>query len=171
MNSVLNLGKLIAVCGVITGRKKLQKIVHLLQVAGFKSDFPHDFGYLHFGPYSHGVKHDLDLLTSEKLVQEQPTDAGGHPTFRYSPTPELTGGLDAIGIAASPAWEDEARRLNKQTPQRLEAASTIAFLRERGFKGEQLRTRFRELKPFLDHDFEAAALLLPEAGGAESTGS
>lgn len=169
MNSVLNLGKLIVVCGAITGRKKLQKIVHLLQVAGFKSDFPHDFGYLHFGPYSHGVKHDLDLLTSEKLVEEQPTDVGGHGTFRYSPAPELTGGLDAIGIAAHPAWEDEARRLNKQTPQRLEAASTIAFLRERGFESELLRCRFRELKPLLDSDFENAMLLLRETIGAEGT--
>src|SRR5262245_58706316 len=102
MNTTLNLAKLIAVCDGITGRKKLQKIVHLLQFAGFREQFPYAFGYLHFGPYSHGVKQDLDLLTREALVQEEPSIAGEHKTFRYAPAATLAAGLESVGLQSAP---------------------------------------------------------------------
>lgn len=162
MSAVLSLAKLITVCGDITGRKKLQKVVHLLQIGGFRSQFPYEFGYLHYGPYSHGVKHDLDILTQEKLVREEESYAGEHKTFRYSPAQTLADDLNAVGVPASPDWEELANRLNAMTPQRLEAASTVAFLRERGFKGETLQTRFRELKPSLVREFVTAVKIVGE---------
>lgn len=166
MTITLNLANLISVCGEITGRKKIQKIVHLLQVAKFRDQFPYAFGYLHFGPYSHGVKSDLDLLTRESLVKEVSASAGEHATFRYEPSPSLAEDLKSVGIEPSPEWSSLARRLNAMTPQRLEAASTVAFLRERGFDGEALRSRFKELKPFLDHDFDEALKILESLSDA-----
>ena len=75
MNSIINLARLISVCGEVKGRKKLQKIVHLLQAAGHHEDFGYEFGYLHYGPYAHGVKHDLESLKVQDLVREDETIA------------------------------------------------------------------------------------------------
>jgi hypothetical protein len=169
MNTALNLAKLIAVCGEVAGRKKMQKIVHLLQEAGFEEDFPYSFGYLHYGPYSHGVKYDLDLLRSEDLVIEETVYSGEHESFRYMPVADLDVGLRSAGISAKPAWSGLARELNAMSPSRLEAASTVAFLHSRGFTGESLRTRFRELKPFLDHDFEGAMKVFLSTKGCSSS--
>jgi uncharacterized protein len=170
MNAPLNLAKLIAVCNGITGRKKLQKIVHLLQIGGFRKDFPYSFGYLHFGPFSGGVRTDLDVLQREELIAEKPTAAGDHATFRYVPTEKLDHGFESVGMASAPSWTALAQHLNAHTPQRLEAASTIAFLAERGFAGENLRSRFVELKPLLRHDFdEAESLYQQTARGSKTT--
>ncbi len=162
MSSTLHLARLITECDGIVGRKKLQKIVHLLQVAGYRSQFSYDFGYLHYGPYSHGVKQDLDLLTREELVREEPDSAGEHTTFRYVPDSGLSKALDSVGIESSPAWGSMAKRLNGMSPQQLESASTIAYLRERGFESNLLYARFLELKPSLDHFYNNASNLVNE---------
>lgn len=149
MNSLIHLARLISVCREVTGRKKLQKIVHLLQAAGHHEDFGYEFGYLHYGPYAHGVKHDLESLNEEGLVIEEPTSVGEHQSYMYKASNELGSGLASIGLGDDPSWAGLARDLNKLTPQRLEAASTIVFLRERGFSSERLKRRFDELKPSL----------------------
>ena len=159
MITALNLASLIHACSTIKGRKKIQKIVHLLQVAGYHDDFPYEFGYLHYGPYSHAVKHDLDVLIAEQLVQESSTFAGEHATFEYQPAQELGTALKKIGLH-DPAWKPLARRLSEFTPQRLEAASTIAYLREKGYSEDDLRSRFQELKPGLMSEFQSAITLL-----------
>lgn len=149
MNQTLSLAQLIVVCEDITGRKKLQKIVHLLQVSGYYDEFSYAFSYLHYGPYSPAVKNDLDILKESQLIEECETSAGEHPTFRYSATTSLAKGLVSVGLSQTPPWAERARQLNSYPPQLLEAASTIAFLQERGFGEDRLRTRFGELKPSL----------------------
>jgi len=165
MTTTLNLARLITECDGIVGRKKLQKIVHLLQVAGHGAQFPYEFGYLHFGPYSHGVKYDLDVLCRENLVQQVPISVGEHTTFQYTPAQDLSASLDSVGIIQNPSWGDLARRLNQRTPQQLEAASTVSYLLERGFKGDLLRSRFNELKPALSGLFNEAVKLTEELLG------
>ncbi len=154
MNAILNLAKLIAVCNGVDGRKKVQKIVHLLQHAGYRKEFPYEFGYLHFGPYSHAVKHDLDLLTQEKAVHEEQLNVGGHTAYRYRVDPGIVDGLRRV--VPDSGWNQHAERLNTYSPQLLEAASTIAFLREHGIGDDQLQSRFKDLKPSLTTNYDKA---------------
>ena len=148
MNSTLNIAKLVGVCGRIEGRKKLQKIVHILQSRGHQSDFPHQFGYLHYGPYSHEVKADIDALVGPEaaLVQEEPvTSSLGFTSFVYTTTAALS---KALGNQA-PKWGDLANQLNQSTSQELEAISTILFLKDAGTRDGDIESRFSQLKPGL----------------------
>lgn len=156
MNTTMNIARLLVVCKKIEGRKKLQKIVHILQSCGHGGDFPHQFGYLHYGPYSHDVKADIDRLVQDSngLVDETPGVAGvSFPTFVYSPKPEL----EAAFSSSEPAlWASLALVLNKKSPQDLEAISTIIFLRRSGVAESSLKERFYQLKPMLIEQFIAA---------------
>src|SRR5262245_16788301 len=69
MQGMLQLLRLIDSLGKVEGRKKLQKIVHILKARGH--DFPQHFGYLHYGPFSSEVAAEMDSLVSGKLVKEQ----------------------------------------------------------------------------------------------------
>jgi hypothetical protein len=124
---------------------------------GYSRDFPHHFGYLHYGPYSHEVKADLDRLVdpSRQLVTEEQSVAGvGFQTFVYRPKPELKA---AFQTHDSP-WAQLAQELNKRTPQELEAISTILFLRRCGVAESSLEERFHQLKPMLIGHFCPARL-------------
>lgn len=168
MIQTLNLAMLVQQCGTITGRKKLQKIVHLLQVAGFRRDFSYDFGYLHYGPYSHGVKNDLEILVREQLVDENETNAGEHATYQYSASPSLAEDLQAVGVSLDTAWSRTAQNLNQLSPQQLEAASTIAYLQDKGFSADALRTKFQDLKPALANHFDFAKQKVVELRSRET---
>ncbi|MFN0010401.1 MAG: hypothetical protein ACKVS8_02025 [Phycisphaerales bacterium] len=156
MNSALNIAKLLVICEQIEGRKKLQKLVHILQSTGHERDFPQQFGYLHYGPYSHGVKADIDLLVDPDgpLASETEEVSGmGHKTFVYRPSPEL---VEALSAPGEPAWADKAKRLNQKTAQETEAMSTILFLKRSGVAEEALAARFKQLKPALADRYATA---------------
>lgn len=163
MNATINIAKLVAACGKIEGRKKLQKIVHILQCRGFVSAFPQQFGYLHYGPYSHEVKADLDALTapSNALVSETEGVAGlSYRSFEYRATNTL---IAALGTKGAEAWEPLAKELNGFPAQDLEAMSTILYLKKSGVPDSQVRSRFTLLKPALadrlDNAVKAVAAL------------
>lgn len=156
MEHLLNIALLVKVCGEIRGRKKLQKIVHILQEAGHP--FREPFGYLHYGPYSSVLKAELDELISDsvKLLAEKPRPVSEFSEYVYAPTERLEGVLESLGIEKEPAWKDLASDLNKKSPAYLEAVSTILYLRRLNFDPERLKSKFEELKPQLVDHFDDA---------------
>lgn len=148
MNNYIQVAKLIKACEKIEGRVKLQKIVHILQE--MKYPFREEFGYLHHGPYSSDLKREIDRLCEWKMVDEQQVELPNDYTrYEYSPNEQLDTVLTEIGDDSVPEWSDLAGQLNKKSALELEGISTIMFLRGRGFDGERLETRFKELKPHL----------------------
>jgi len=159
MQKLINITKLVDVCKTIEGRKKLQKIVHILQESGFRSEFPQEFGYLHYGPYSSELREDLDQLTStrwEFLEEKSVSSPGGYPTFRCSMTDHASECLENAGINDNPAWKSLAVELNKKSAQELEAISTVIFLQKHGYKDKALKSQFNSLKPALKSGFDSA---------------
>jgi len=152
MQGLIDIARLIQVCGKIDGRVKLQKMVHILQEAGYP--FEEKFGYLHHGPYSSDLKREIDQLVDWDLVQEEPQPVINYTQYSYSPSDELPDVLKAIGADAEPEWQKLAKELNGQESQVLESVSTIMFLRRRGFTAEKLRERFARLKPNLADRFD-----------------
>jgi len=71
MEGLVQLAKLVHTCGTIEGRKKLQKLVHLLQSTGC-GGFTQEFGYLHYGPYSPQLREEVEQLERLGLVKETP---------------------------------------------------------------------------------------------------
>lgn len=157
MDDMLNVAHLVMICERIEGRKKLQKIVHILQEAGYP--FREEFDYFHFGPYSSALKREIDelILPSVGLVEEEPThEEGQYKSYVYRSTAKLQGNLERLHLSLTPLWAEQARELNTMSASELEAVSTILFLRRRGFIEERLERRFKELKPHLESGWELA---------------
>jgi len=152
MNNYIQIAKLIRACEKIEGRVKLQKIVHILKEMGHP--FREEFGYLHHGPYSSGLKSEIDQLCEWDLVDEEEQPLKDYTRYEYSPNGRLREVLEEIGDDSDPEWSEMARQLNQKNAAELEGISTIMFLRRRGFEGERLETRFKELKPHLAGQYE-----------------
>jgi len=157
MQRMLNVAKLVAVCHQIEGRKKLQKIVHLLREAGYHQEFSHQFGYLHYGPYSRELRHEIDSLAeNSSLITESSISRGEFTSFTYSPSPELENLLEELEMEREPEWASLARELNSREAQELEAISTIIYLRRLGHAGGELKSKFMNLKPSLSDKYDHA---------------
>jgi uncharacterized protein YwgA len=156
MQPVISVLRLFNVLDTIEGRKKLHKIIHILQRTGFEKEFSQDFSYLHYGPYSEDVSYEISTLTKEQLIEEQQHAGDAYLTYIYKNTARNRTLLKSIKQDAKPKWEARAKYLNAKSAQDLEAISTILFLQRNGFEGERLKTRFGELKPNLKAKFPAA---------------
>jgi|GEM_PF-315507 uncharacterized protein YwgA len=154
MDGMLELLRLINALGKVDGRKKLQKIVYILQSMGYP--FPQRFGYLHYGPYSSGLAAEMDSLVSAGLVTEQKRDGGGYESYVYELGADATNLLKELKKTDEPIWATHAVKFNKQDANSLEALSTVIYLRKNGFCGDGLRDRFTALKPQLKKYYESA---------------
>ena len=136
--------------GQIEGRKKFQKIVHILQCAG--APFDERFEFAQFGPYSSTLKAEIDHLDVFEILSEE--QRGN--TYVFSSGKRLPELREAGLLSESPAWTGFAKGLNGKSASELEALSTTLFLLERGYQGEALDAKFEELKAHLLEFFDKA---------------
>jgi uncharacterized protein YwgA len=163
VHPIVPLLQLLHVLGRIGGRKKLQKIVHILQERG--APFPERFEYSYYGMYSQQLRSEVERLESENLVKESPTVAGTTVSYSLEKTDELETLVRKIGQEQEPAWAETARHLNSLSPHELEGVSTILFLRDCGVSGQALKQRLLGLKPHLESCYarcEGEASALPD---------
>ena len=149
------LAQLLVCTGGITGRKKLQKMVHILQSQGI--DFGFNFRLGLYGAYSSDLSCQMEELVSCHLVGEKASAPEGYPTSLFQAEDKILSALEALGENSTPKWVDLAKKLNAKTPQELEGASTVIFLENVGLQDEALRNQFQAIKPHLSQEFEAAA--------------
>ncbi|MDB6118908.1 MAG: hypothetical protein JWO08_2689, partial [Verrucomicrobiaceae bacterium] len=127
MNTLLQLGILFKGVSHVEGRKKLQKMVHILQEFGVP--FGVRFGYHHYGPFSEQLQDSLQSFQHDGLIAETPV-GGQFPTSQFTPEAKLLELLDQVGATVSPAWVDFASELNAKSPRDLEAISTLIYVQE-----------------------------------------
>ncbi|QDT70813.1 hypothetical protein MalM25_37690 [Planctomycetes bacterium MalM25] len=114
----------------LQGRKRLQKVVYLLQRAGC----PFDCQYVlhHYGPYSRDVADVCDEMVAADLVEEQRdlTSVGAQYTYRL---PACTQGLlsSARGEDALAQFKTLAEELIAKDIWQLELGATVALFYER----------------------------------------
>ena len=154
MDGMLQLANLVRVCGKVEGRKKLQKIVHILQSTGHP--FHEHFSYLHYGPYSSDVRMELDRLADDLGLLRERKPQSEYEAYSYTAESQLEELLDVFKIEQEPNWVGLARSLNDESAEFLEAVSTMLFLRDRSFHGNRLEERFKRLKPQLAGRFADA---------------
>lgn len=153
MHPIVPLLQLLHLLRRVEGRKKLQKIVHVLQERGVP--FPERFEYSYYGMYSAQLRHEVERLEDEKLVNERQARAGMNVCYSLEATAELGTLINELSGPADLPWADTARHLNTLSAQQLEGMSTILFLRECGLEGEALRKRLLKLKPHLGQIYES----------------
>ena len=145
MNTVILIGQLLKTVGAVEGRKKFQKIVHILQ--HFGAPFNLRFGYLHYGPFSSELQSQLDVYESEELLKEEPCTAGNFKISRFTPQPKLLALVDRVAGNAPFDFAALAAELNQKPAQELEAISTIFYLQTQGKTDDTLKEAFCQLKP------------------------
>lgn len=160
MTTLFQLAALFYSVKEIEGRKKLQKIVHILQEFGIPFDVT--FGYHHYGPFSEELQHCLQAAQHDKLIKE--TEVPGQPpTFRFEADDRLIRLWKLIDNESLPRWADFAEELNCKSPRELETISTLVYLENlRGPSASQPQVdeEFRSLKPHLMERLEGARITL-----------
>ena len=129
--------KMISAVGQITGRKKLQKLMYLLQ---FKK-LPLDDRYIlhYFGPYSVDLASRVDILSKRELLKEESHDNGfGGVEYNYAVSTAGEGHLSEYE-ESDPGLANNAEtfiqlfeKLNEHNVWELELASTMLYWRKWG---------------------------------------
>lgn len=161
-DKTIALAKLIDELKSVNGRKRLQKIVHLLRSAPFK-EFDYDFVLYYYGPFSRELATDLDFLCKAQLVREsQPASPETDNTYRYEVNEEKSRIIQNLGQRGSgqsstrPRWSQLAATLNKENTPFLEAVSTVVYLARTGLGRDRLEMAFKRAKPRLSRCFDRA---------------
>jgi hypothetical protein len=144
VHPIVPLLQLLHVVGRIEGRKRLQKMVHILQELGI--EFQERFQYSFYGMYSLQLKSEIEVLKEEGLVSEI---ALSNASFAVTQTEELERLLQDFELMAEPDWANLARHLNSFSPVMLEGISTIYYLRHTETDESAVRGRLLALKPHL----------------------
>ena len=150
---IVLISQLFQVLGNVKGRKKIQKIVYLLQAFGAPEVFR--FRFHLYGPYSNELQDKLDFYVEQGLLSARSEQAGEFPTSRFEATPKMN---EVLAKAPKPVpsapWESLALELNQRTTPELEAISSMIFLQEAGKSGPALQELFCELKPQFCTEFD-----------------
>jgi len=110
--------------GRVVGRTRLQKLVYLLEVAGFGEGFP--FEYRHYGPYSEQLAVASNSAALSGAITQEDRRASWGGTYSVFAT---TQGIIAGRSAPRSALAAAAARAN---PVALELAATAVFLSKEG---------------------------------------
>lgn len=132
MNSY-QLAKLISWAGTLHTRKKLQKVVYMLQQAGCPLDA--EFYLHHYGPYSDEVAQLTDQMVQQKLLEEREENG----TYSYAISPSVSQRLSSLEskpngmemLEMMKPHEALAKELLKHKVKDLEYASTILYFYRR----------------------------------------
>lgn len=144
---------LIDQAGQIKGRKKLQKMIHLLKNSG--APFRFNYRYHHYGPYSTALQAEMDYLVESKLVTEEIE----HGAYTYTLSQEgknLKAFLEDERGMSLQINEPLLKKMLGKNSQFLELVSTYVFLLEIGHSHQEAKMRTRELKPHLEDDLHEA---------------
>ncbi len=164
--SAIAVARLIAELKNVEGRKRLQKIVHLLGASRVPA-FRHRFILHYFGPFSRELAAELDFLVSAHLVAESPPDCDGG-SYRYSIPRTAAEQVERLygDEFELPAWVGFAKELNEASTPQLEAMSTLVFLAnpDRKVAVRDLESEFRRIKPNLANEFFSAKQRATELG-------
>lgn len=134
------LAKLVSWADRLQTRKRLQKVVYLLQAAG--CPLQADFTLHHYGPYSEGLARLTDEMVRSSLLIEKVADNGIGTQYSYS-LPDSTRQQvhDLEGSEQGHRWSAElshfeslAKELLLADLKQLEYASTIIYFRKQGFE-------------------------------------
>jgi uncharacterized protein YwgA len=150
LQAELAVARLIGVLGKVRGRKRLQKIVHLLKARGFRG-FQQDFVLHYYGPFSRQLAAQLNFVCAAGLVEE---NESGDTYVYTAPSGDLSGpASQLLAVDSDPPWSKFAHQLNEKSTSFLEALSTVVFLHESGLRNSRLESDFERVKPSLKRQF------------------
>jgi uncharacterized protein len=133
------LAKIVRWVGTFRSRKRMQKLIFLLQAAGCRLDVEYD---LHrYGPYSQDVARLTGDLVREELLRESSELHPYGQQYSYKLTEDATrqvaeyetSSSGSVGAEEMAEFRGLAMKLYTTDLKELEVASTIVFFRVQGF--------------------------------------
>lgn len=133
------LAKLVDWTDCLRTRKRMQKVIYLLQSAGCPLDA--EFTLHHYGPYSEEVARLTDEMVRSALLEEQASENALGRQYSYRLPEPIRQQVAAVeATEQGQAWAAElarfeplARELLGADPKQLEYASTIVYFRRKGY--------------------------------------
>jgi uncharacterized protein YwgA len=124
----------------VEGKKRLQKLVFLLDQAGFESGA--SFLLKDYGPFSREVESAADIMSVFGDLAEQPVQTGysNYIAIEYSLP-------DTEGVSPSKEMVDIVEFLDRFRTVELEIASTIRFFEISGASRSEAVDRTKQMKP------------------------
>jgi uncharacterized protein YwgA len=160
------LAKLIASVGKVDSRKRLQKSIYLLQLAG--SPLQCDYLLHYYGPYSFELAGLIDQLNGAQIIEEIREPLGpGAVRYRSAATDngkkrlgefENTDRGRQVRAQIEP-FVERFKELNEADPWILELAATVAFYHEDDWNEAQRQTSLFKKVPVNDSHLKAAVML------------
>lgn len=153
-NETTKLISLIQIAQPIEGRKKLQKIVYILQNEDV--DFGKVFKYAIYGPYSVDLQLEINKLVLHNVLNET-TERNSSYSYvfnnenHYYPSP--------VSDQEVKSKESLIKYLNSSSSQELELVATIYFLKNKGEEyadDEMVKIKIDYLKPHLSNKIDSA---------------
>ncbi|MCL4552966.1 MAG: hypothetical protein M1305_05375 [Candidatus Marsarchaeota archaeon] len=136
--------------GRIVGRKKLHKLAYICQRAG--TDLGQSFTFHLYGMYSPSLADDLRMGEAWGVLVEDDVPGEGYVITQGDG--ELR--PDTTELQGDPHGFSLVRQLASQPPIVLEVLTTILYLYDAGYRGEQIRKKLHELKGHLSGSFGKA---------------
>jgi uncharacterized protein YwgA len=166
------LARIIDAAGGIDGRVKMQKIVYLLTLMGYRVPY-NDFTIRQQGPFSRAVAVAADTLKGGEVLDETESSLGndqqGKQVVQYgyrvreALAPLIRQHFDVAAPPGKPSVDEVARYLKAKDRAVLEVAATRLYLeKEDKLSGEALEKELRRLKGHLRNAFPEAERLLDE---------
>lgn len=137
----------------VYGRKKVQKMVHLLEVSG--TELPFKYEYHFYGPYSAEVQEEIGFLVQQGLLDEIKHDGA----YEYVITEKgraFKATLEDDGGYHVPIDKRLLNSMTNESSQFLEMVSTYAFLIDSGYDAPAAKEKALELKPHLERFVDKA---------------
>jgi len=157
------LAKLISSVDEVDSRKRLQKSIYLLQLAGCPLKCEYILHY--YGPYSFELASLIDQLEGANLIKETPEQAG-HSLLRYKAEITEKGRESLEKFEKTPSGADVEskiknflplfKQLNQETLWVLELAATIAFFHQTDWNEAKKQTSKFKNVPLTDSNFQKA---------------
>ncbi|TGA98019.1 hypothetical protein E4665_10175 [Sporolactobacillus shoreae] len=144
--------------GVIAGRKKLQKMIYILQTMGFP--FHETFHFNFFGPHSDELTMQLEELCNFGFLLEHPDEESDGITYRYRLS-EAGEGFIGHYKEILPDVRNMTEKLSGESASFLELVSTLLYFDQ--IPGESANEKVRALdRPFSDKEIGRARVYIAD---------
>lgn len=126
----------------VTGRKKLQKMIYILQKCNMP--FEEKYAFHVYGPYSEELTLRVEELCNLTFIDEVKEDKGNYFQYHYHITDQGKHFLEQFGLDM-PDMSDEIEQLKAKSARFLELAATMLYFAE--MTRPEVEAKIQQVKP------------------------
>ncbi|WP_047980918.1 YwgA family protein [Ornithinibacillus contaminans] len=144
----------------VTGRKKLQKMIYILQSFGIP--FEQKFQFHFYGPYSEELSLRIEELCNLGFIQEEKEDKSNYYRYHYSLTTDGQEFLKQFPLDI-PNCSESIKQLQGKSARFLELVSTILYFKD--LPKQEVERKVHTVKPkqkYSDEEMAEAWKLIEE---------